>query len=112
MEGSETYLGFPQAAGDIDGSQIPIIRPDESVSDYYNRKGYFSIIMQAVVDFRGLFMDMYIGWPGKVHNARVFLNSSVYSNGVSGTLFPGWKKNLCGVEVSYCNVIFATVDPH
>ena len=30
-------------------------------SDYYNRKGYYSVIMQAVVDFRGLFMDVYIG---------------------------------------------------
>ena len=23
--------------------------------------------MQAAVDFRGLFMDVNIGWPGKVH---------------------------------------------
>ena len=71
VEGFETHWVFPQAAGAIDGSHIPIIRPDESASDYYNRKGYYSIIMQAVVDFRGLFMDMYIGWPGKLHDARV-----------------------------------------
>ena len=63
VEGFETYRGFPQAAGAIDGSHILIIRPDESASDYYNHKGYYSIIMQAVVDFRGLFMDVYIGWP-------------------------------------------------
>ena len=35
----ETFLGFPQAAGAIDGSHIPKIRPEESASDYYNRKG-------------------------------------------------------------------------
>ena len=46
-----------------------------------------------------------------MHDARVFANSSVYSKGMSGTLFPGWKKNICGVEVSYCNVMFAKVDP-
>ena len=68
VKGFETCWGFPQAAGAIDGSHIPIIRPDESASDYYNRKGYYSVIMQAMVDFRGLFMDVYIGWPGKVHD--------------------------------------------
>ena len=61
VEGFETYCGFPQAAGTIDGSHIPILRPDESASDYNIHKGYYSIIMQAMVDFRGLFMDVCIG---------------------------------------------------
>ena len=94
VEGFETFWGFPQAVGAIDGSHIPIIRPDESASDYYNRKGYYSIIMQAMVDFRGLFMDVYIGWPGKVHDARVFVNSSLYKKGINSTLFPDWKRNV------------------
>ena len=46
VEGFETYWGFPQAVGAIDGSHIPIIRPNESASDYYNRKGYYSVIMK------------------------------------------------------------------
>ena len=102
IEGFETYWGFPQAAGAIDGSHIPILRPDESASDYYNRKGYYSVIMQAMVDFRGLFMDVYIGWPGKVHDARVFANSSLYQRGMNGTLLPDWKKTICGVDVCCC----------
>ena len=66
VEGFETYLGFPQAAGAIDGSHIPIIRPDESASDYCNRKVYYSVIVQAMVDFRGLFMDVYtFGWVAR-----------------------------------------------
>lgn len=44
--------------------------------------------MQGVVDYRGLFMDVYIGWPGKVHDARVFTNSSLYRKGMNSTLFP------------------------
>ena len=99
VEEFETCWGFPQAAGAIDGSHIPIIHPDESASDYYNRKGYYSVIMQAMVDFRGLFMDVYIGWPGKVHDSRVFVNSSLYNKGMSSTLFPDWKRNICGVQV-------------
>ena len=40
VEGFETNWVFAQAVGAIDGSHIPIIRPDESASDNYNRKGY------------------------------------------------------------------------
>ena len=53
-------------------SHIPIIKPQESASDYYNRK---SVVMQGVV---GIFMDVNVGWPGKIHDARVFVNSSFY----------------------------------
>ena len=99
VESFELTKGFPQAVGAIDGTHIPIIRPEESPADYYNRKGYYSIIMQGVVDFRGVFMDVCIGWPGKVHDARVFSNSDIYKKGIQGTLFPDWKKNISGVQV-------------
>ena len=49
VNGFEELWGFPQAAGVIDGTHIPIIRPEESASDYYNRKEFYSIIMQALV---------------------------------------------------------------
>ena len=78
-------IGVPTGRGAIDGTHIPIIHPDESASDYYNRKGYYSVIMQAMVDFHGLFIDAYIGWPGKVHDARVFVNSYLYHKGSNST---------------------------
>lgn len=99
VTGFNDCWGFPQAVGAIDGSHIPILKPQESASDYYNRKGYYSIIVQALVDFRGLFLDVYIGWPGKVHDARVFINSSLYNKGNSGTLFPRMLKTMHGVDV-------------
>ena len=55
--------------------------------------------MQGLVDFRGIFMDVCIGWPGKVHDARVFSNSEVYKKGMQGTLLPDWKKEISGVQV-------------
>ena len=103
VEGFEICWGFPQVAGAIDGTHIPIISPRENPSDYYNHKGFYSIIMQAIVDFRGLFLDTYIGWPGKVHDARVFSNSSVYHKGREETLLPAWKKQINGVEI--CNLM-------
>ena len=99
VENCELTKGFPQAVGAIDGTHIPISRPEQSPADYYNRKGHYSIIMQGVVDFRGVFMNVCIGWPRKVHDACVFSNSDIYKKGIQGTLFPDWKKDISGVQV-------------
>jgi len=79
-------LGFPQTIGAIDGTHIPIIAPSENSSDFYNRKGYYSIIMQAVVDHSYKFIDINVGWPGKVHDSRVFRHSSLFEMGNQGFL--------------------------
>ena len=80
----ETVQGFrdrwaiPQCAGSIDGSHIPVQPPALNHTDYYNRKGWYSVVVQAVVDHNYLFTDLYIGWPGSVHDARVLANSAIY----------------------------------
>ena len=38
VEGFRNDLGFPQCAGVIDGTHIPIISPEECPSDYYIAK--------------------------------------------------------------------------
>ena len=42
-------------------------------------------------------MDAYIGWPGKVHDARVLVNSSLYQ---MQHLQHYWNRRLCGVDIS------------
>ena len=69
--------GFPQCAGAVDGTHIPIIAPTEYHADYHNRKGWYSMLMQAVVDHQYVFTDVYIGWPGRVHDAHVFANKNI-----------------------------------
>ena len=57
--------------------------------------------MQVVVDYQGLFTDVYIGWPGRVHDACVLSNSDMFWKDQNGQLLPDWKKDIngSGVEV-------------
>ena len=99
IDGFKTKHGFPQCAGAVDGTHIPIISPKECPADYYNRKGWHSIILQGTVDHEGCFLDIYVGWPGRVHDARVFSNSSLYDRGQTGVLLPDWKEQIAGKDI-------------
>ena len=44
--------GLPQCVGAVDGCHIPILAPKEHHCDYFNRKNFHSIILQAVVDHK------------------------------------------------------------
>lgn len=90
--------GFHKFAGEVHGTHIPVISPEDFPADYYNRKGWHSIIMQGMVNHLGQFMDVYIGWPGRVHDARVFANSALYRKGQDGQLLPNWTESISGVD--------------
>jgi len=48
--------GFPGVVGAIDGSHIPIKAPTKYPADYFNRKHFYSIVLQAVCDHDGKFL--------------------------------------------------------
>jgi len=64
----------------IDGSHIRIDKPAEDPDSYINRKQYFSIHVQGTVDHNMKFIDIFIGYPGSVHDTRVFKNSTLYND--------------------------------
>lgn len=97
-----TKFGFPQVAGAIDGTHIPIRAPEESKEDYFNRKAFYSVVLQAVVDADGRFIDTFVGYPGSVHDARVFKLSPIRKKMTRGTLFqPNPTEHINGVDVPY-----------
>ena len=50
MNGFASDHGFPQCAGAVDGTHIPISSPQDCPAYYYNRKGWHSILMQGTVN--------------------------------------------------------------
>lgn len=42
---------------------------------YRNRKGYFSLNVQAVADANNFIRDIVVRWPGSAHDTNIFENS-------------------------------------
>ena len=72
---------FDGIIGMIDGSHIPIKQPDDRGTDYYNRKDFYSVVLQAVVREDLRFTNIFTGWPGKVHDSRILKNSPLFERG-------------------------------
>lgn len=67
-----SYTRFPTSLGTVDGSHISIVAPMLHATDYYNRKGFHSIMLQVVVCSKCLFWDYDICWVGSMHNANLW----------------------------------------
>ncbi|GBB92631.1 hypothetical protein RclHR1_20360002 [Rhizophagus clarus] len=77
--GFKITRNFPNVIGAINGSHIPIKAPHLFPVDYFNRKGFYSIVLQAVVDHKKKFLDICVGWPGSMHDSRILINSNLYN---------------------------------
>ncbi|KAJ8968795.1 hypothetical protein NQ314_002103 [Rhamnusium bicolor] len=63
--------------GSIDGTHIKITAPKDSHVSYINRKGYHSVLLQGVCDHNKLFIDVYAGEAGSIHDYTLFLRSDL-----------------------------------
>lgn len=81
---NSVFLGVIAA---IDGSHIRILPPKEYPNSYYNRKKFHSVLLQGICDKKKLFIDVYAGEPGSIHDVNLFQKSDVYQR-FSETEFP------------------------
>ena len=91
----EAKFDMVQAFGCIDGTHVPIKRPVKDPQDYYCYKGFYSLNVQAVCDYRGIFMDVDCRWSGSVHDANSSISHKLREQQLPQTfqtLIPGLDK--------------------
>lgn len=62
----------------MDGKHVQLQAPWNSVTEYYNYKGIFSIVLFAVVDANYNFLYVDVGCPGRFSDGGVFKNTQLY----------------------------------
>nr|CAH7769437.1 unnamed protein product [Callosobruchus chinensis] len=77
---------FPNCIGALDGKHIRMHCPNNSGSLYFNYKGYFSIVLQALVDANYKFINIDVGGYGKQSDGGTFKASALYRKIINGTL--------------------------
>ncbi|CAM5108549.1 unnamed protein product [Natator depressus] len=92
-------MGFPNCGREINGTYIPILAPNHLTTEYTNQKGYFSMVLQVLVDHREHFTEINAGWSGKVHDSCIFRNTGLFKKLQAGTFFPDQKITIGEVEM-------------
>ncbi|CAH2109216.1 unnamed protein product [Euphydryas editha] len=83
--------GFPRVLAAIDCTHIRIQSPCHVVGEEFrNRKGYFSLNVQAICDADLKFMNVVARWPDSAHDATIFNNSILRAQCDAGQFGNRW----------------------
>lgn len=72
-----TRWNFPHCCGVIDGKHVNIKCPPRSCSEFYNYKGFYSIILFALVDGEYCFRYIDVGRNGRASDSTIFRESTL-----------------------------------
>ena len=103
-----TRWNFPNCIGVLDGKHVMIKAPPNSNSLFHNYKGFFSIVLMALVDADYRFIYIDVGDFGSNGDGGIFKNCPLGINFMEGTLdvpppkrLPGWPE---GGALPHCLV--------
>ena len=71
----EEKWNLPHCIGAIDGKHIAIRNPPGGASQYYNYKGFYSVVLMAVVDAHYRFLYVNVGATGSGSDGGVFADT-------------------------------------
>jgi hypothetical protein len=101
MRDFEALAGLSGCAGAIDGCMIPMTRPNRIFGNrWWCYKGFYAMLLLAVVDARGYFTYVRAGEPSSVGDAASFNSSSLSAMFDQGRFLPHEKAvDVQGVKV-------------
>ncbi|CAI2188491.1 7596_t:CDS:2 [Funneliformis geosporum] len=80
-EGFKAIGGIEEIIRAIDNTYFLFQNASQKDKEFYfTRKKRYALHCQGIVDFKGIFISYDVGWPGSVHNAKVYCHSSFYLN--------------------------------
>ncbi|XP_020298875.1 putative nuclease HARBI1, partial [Pseudomyrmex gracilis] len=78
---------FPRVIGAIDCTHVKLLSPGgEEAEVYRNRKGIFSINVQAVCNSALKFVDIVARWPGSTHDSTILNASTIRARFMNGEM--------------------------
>ena len=86
---SDTFLqkwNFPHTCGALDGKHVAGKCPPKSGSQYFNYKGFYSVVLMALVDAEYKFIWADVGGAGSASDAQIYNNAELKELVEDGTI--------------------------
>ena len=98
----EEHWQLPCAFGAIDGCHIPLKCPpggQQSQKEHHNFKGFYSIVLMAIVNAKYEFTWSSCGYTGNNHDSSIFQATNIYARINNGTILPHNAKKLNETDI-------------
>ena len=98
--GEEWQFPYPFAA--VDGSHLPIECPNggaKAMKQHFSFKGFYSIVLMALVDAEDRFIWASVDTPGNTHDSTLLQSTDLWRKIVEGDFIPNVAQKIEDVEI-------------